>query len=139
MLYLYFSTFLGTWWVTVEARHFNRIVSILMNYVKFLFKLNPTPSESYLSALYLLKIFCELNNHSNIVPYEKFYLNGLSEKVNVQQDYLEYYALTRHTRIIVTAPKTVFKWSEYPFLFNGEAKCHILNVNSALKKHVSMI
>ncbi|CAD5210158.1 unnamed protein product [Bursaphelenchus xylophilus] len=131
---------LRTWWLTFETRHFNRVVSCLVGFIQFFFRRNPTPSPKYLPALRVLDQLCQVNKISNRVPYEKFYLNELMGKVNVHQDYVDYYVSKYPERFPRSQNKqnVLFYWSQYPFLMNAEAKSAILEADSMLKMHLSV-
>lgn len=121
----------------LETRHFNRIVQFLMNYVEFLFNKDHRNHEQFLPVLSILSELSQVNKASNRIPFEKFYLNSLAKKVDVRQDYMESY-VAKHPEQFSTQGKKAEGgfWSNYPFLFNAEAKVAILEADSGLRMQV---
>jgi hypothetical protein len=79
---------LRMWWRLIETRHFNRIVQCLMKYLEFAFNKNHRNYDALKPLLDTLNELCQLNKETNKIPYNKFYLNELSSKVNIRQDYI---------------------------------------------------
>ncbi|KAI6173263.1 putative E3 ubiquitin-protein ligase HERC4 [Aphelenchoides besseyi] len=136
----HFGHILRTWWLILESRHMNRFVQFLMNYVEYRFNKNHTNHAAFVPALNVLKELCHVNRISNRIPYDKFYLNCLSEKVQIHQDYIENFVLMHpdeFARFGQPMPRPGFRWSQYPFLMNAEAKSAILEADSMIRmRHV---
>jgi E3 ubiquitin-protein ligase HERC4 len=125
------------WMRLLETRHFNRIVQFLMNCVEFLFNKDHRNHEKFLPALNILNELSQVNKTSNRIPFEKFYLNSLGKKVDVRQDYMESYAAKHPEQFSNQGRKADGGfWSNYPFLFNAEAKVAILEADSVLRMQV---
>ncbi|KAI6205111.1 putative E3 ubiquitin-protein ligase HERC4 [Aphelenchoides besseyi] len=69
----------------------------LMNYVEYQFNKNHTNHATFVPVLNVLNELCQVNRISNRIPYDKFYLNCLSGKVQIHQDYIENFVLMHPT------------------------------------------
>ncbi|KAI6232114.1 putative E3 ubiquitin-protein ligase HERC4 [Aphelenchoides besseyi] len=137
----HFGHILRTWWLILESRHMNRFVQFLMNYVEYQFNKNHTNHATFVPVLNVLNELCQVNRISNRIPYDKFYLNCLSGKVQIHQDYIENFVLmhpTEFARFGQPMPRPGFRWSQYPFLMNAEAKSAILEADSMIRMRLAV-
>ncbi|KAI6183009.1 hypothetical protein M3Y97_00441600 [Aphelenchoides bicaudatus] len=136
----YYGHVIRTWWGLFETRHFNRIVSVLMNYLEFVFNRNHRDIDVLKPLLSILQELCQKNKETNKVPYNKFYLNNLNDKVNVRQEYINSVILKHPDKFAVPRGQRIERsfWCDYPFLLNAEAKAAILEADSGLRMQLAV-
>uniref|UniRef100_A0A914DW21 HECT domain-containing protein n=1 Tax=Acrobeloides nanus TaxID=290746 RepID=A0A914DW21_9BILA len=127
------------WWSQLAIRHFNRIVQSFMSGLELLYKKNSEQHHYFRPILDMLQILNKINRTANKISYDHFYLNCLSENMEmVQKDYA-YWFLKQHPEVLAAPiPYSDFYWSEYPFVMNATAKAAILEVDSQLKMQIKM-
>uniref|UniRef100_A0A1I7XGZ0 SAM_MT_RSMB_NOP domain-containing protein n=1 Tax=Heterorhabditis bacteriophora TaxID=37862 RepID=A0A1I7XGZ0_HETBA len=106
------------WWLGLQVRHFNRIVTAMLSAVRCLVLDKVDPSECLVT---------------NKIPLENFYIHELNNNYNLKQDYAHWASASN--QIKQNAPF----WSSYPFLMNGAAKGELLHVEALISMHTSNI
>ncbi|CAJ0961459.1 unnamed protein product, partial [Mesorhabditis belari] len=120
---------LEKWWKLVPVRHFNRIVSGLVAAVSKSLERNPDITRN-LPLLEVLTRLNKLNSSINKIPFESFYVDILSEKVDLKMDYCRWTAYNQQGR------SGEHFWSDFPFILNGPAKGDLLHVDASLRQQV---
>ncbi|KAK7003641.1 E3 ubiquitin-protein ligase HERC4 [Biomphalaria glabrata] len=131
-----------SWWCLNKASHFERLILIYKNCIKYLLKLPPTTNSSEACkrqtainlSMEMLKLLNEINDENQIIPYQMFYIPELKEVINIKEDYINLTLRTIHQNLlwgVAIQPGLCF--SKYPFLFDVAAKCLLLQTDAALQ------
>ncbi|XP_005105124.1 probable E3 ubiquitin-protein ligase HERC4 isoform X1 [Aplysia californica] len=133
---------LYSWWPSNQPSFFNRLVVIYKGCIEYLLQLpdttNPLEVSRRQSGLFscmemLQKLYAVNEENHQIIPYHKFYVPELKERVNIREDYISWVQHThRRTQVGGFAVQGLY-FCNYPFLFDGAAKSVLLQTDAALQ------
>ncbi|XP_060594475.1 probable E3 ubiquitin-protein ligase HERC4 isoform X2 [Ruditapes philippinarum] len=133
------SRVLDLWWGSFTSPFFLRLVYIFKETVIYILQL-PDPQqlqemETRFKALFIsLEVLKKLNNvneqNGQIIPYNKFYINDLKDKVNLKGDYVNWVQTQSHVKF---APGQRLLFCNYPFTFDAAAKSLLLQTDALLQ------
>ncbi|XP_053384737.1 probable E3 ubiquitin-protein ligase HERC4 isoform X2 [Mercenaria mercenaria] len=133
------SRVLDLWWGSFTSPFFLRVVYVFKETVIYILQL-PDPQqlkemETRYQALFIsLEVLKKLNivNEQNgqIIPYNKFYINDLKDKVNLKGDYVNW-VQTQNQAKYTTGQRLLF--CNYPFTFDAAAKSLLLQTDALLQ------
>lgn len=130
------AKFLGQWWGKLKPSCFNRLVLIYKQCIEFLLQLPDTDIEMEVTkrqhglyiSLEMLKRLNTVNEDNNqLVPYHRFYIPLLKDKVNIRNDYVSW--VQSQTRQQLQG----IHFCSYPFLFDAAAKSILLQTDATLQ------
>lgn len=128
---------LNKWWSLLTEAQFEDLVTIFKECVVFvLSRLMPTKqNHGHLKlALDVLTRLNTVNKESGgLVSYEHFYIPDVTDKVDVQLDYIQWIQTGRQQQ---RTNKVYF--CDYPFVFNAQAKTLILQTDSHIQMQQAM-
>uniref|UniRef100_A0A0B7B2U7 HECT domain-containing protein n=1 Tax=Arion vulgaris TaxID=1028688 RepID=A0A0B7B2U7_9EUPU len=123
------------WWPSNQPSFFNRLVVIYKQCIEYLLNLPDTTNplevnkrqSSLFTSMEILQKLNQVNEMNNqIIPYYKFYVPELKDKVNIREDYISWVQRTQHR-------SQGLYFCNYPFLFDGAAKSVLLQTDAALQ------
>uniref|UniRef100_A0A0B7B3C0 HECT domain-containing protein n=2 Tax=Arion vulgaris TaxID=1028688 RepID=A0A0B7B3C0_9EUPU len=126
---------LDSWWTSNQPTFFNRLVVIYKQCIEYLLNLPDTTNplevnkrqSSLFTSMEILQKLNQVNEMNNqIIPYYKFYVPELKDKVNIREDYISWVQRTQHR-------SQGLYFCNYPFLFDGAAKSVLLQTDAALQ------
>ncbi|KAI0988858.1 hypothetical protein GJ496_004425 [Pomphorhynchus laevis] len=135
------SNVIDQWYDQGHTTFFDRALQIFKPLVMYILRLPQSSDQdeiykyrmmlrSTLDFLGRLHRIC--NSSSNeIASYDAFYIPELSQIIDVQYDYLEW--IGRGGTLQPSGPIT---FCDYPFVFDGVAKCRLLQIDARLKRQV---
>ncbi|XP_046382187.1 probable E3 ubiquitin-protein ligase HERC4 isoform X2 [Haliotis rufescens] len=135
------SKVLDLWWSALQETYFHRIVSVYKQCVQYILQLpdttNPHESEKRGKGLYVsLEILKKLNvvNEQNgqIIPYHKFYVGELKDKINIKADYVSWVQQNSRLR------QQGLHFCNYPFLFDAAAKSMLLQTDAMMQMQTAI-
>ncbi|XP_059174881.1 probable E3 ubiquitin-protein ligase HERC4, partial [Physella acuta] len=125
------------WWPSNQPSFFNRLIVIYKSCIEYLLQLPDTSNQLEVTTrqqglYYSMEMLKKLNlvNEANhqIIPYHKFYVPELKDKVNIRDDYISWCTVQQSNQ----RTKGLY-FCSYPFLFDGAAKSHLLQTDAALQ------
>lgn len=124
------------WWSLLTEAQFEDLLTIFKECVVFvLSRLMPT-KQNHGHLKLALDVLAKLNTvnkeSGGLVSYEHFYIPDVTDKVDVQLDYIQWIQTTRPQR----TNKVYF--CDYPFVFNAQAKTLILQTDSHIQMQQAM-
>lgn len=134
------AKFLSQWWAKLKPSSFNHLILIYKQCIEFLLQLPDTKNELEVSkrqhglhiSLEMLKRLNTVNEESGqIVPYHRFYIPLLKDRINIRNDYVSWVQQSR-TR------QQGLHFCSYPFLFDAAAKSILLQTDATLQMQNAM-
>ncbi|XP_025109436.1 probable E3 ubiquitin-protein ligase HERC4 isoform X2 [Pomacea canaliculata] len=131
------AKFLGQWWAKLQPSYFNHLVMMYKQCIEFLLQLPDTDNDmevmkrqqALFVALEVLKNLNTVNEDNNqVIPYHKFYVPELKDRINLRKDYLKW---LEHTQL--QNQSGGFQFCSYPFLFDAAAKSILLQTDATLQ------
>ncbi|CAL1530118.1 unnamed protein product [Lymnaea stagnalis] len=131
-----------TWWSINQPSFFNRLIVIYKSCIEYLLQLpdttNPLEVSKRQDGLYVsMEMLQKLNQvnetYNQIIPYHKFYVPELKDKVNIRDDYISWVQRTNHRSQVGGVTVQGLYFCNYPFLFDGAAKSVLLQTDAALQ------
>ncbi|KAL4239292.1 putative E3 ubiquitin-protein ligase herc4 [Mactra antiquata] len=138
------SRVLDLWWGTLAPNFFLRMVYVFKETVIYLLQLpapqNPKEVETRLKATHVsLEILKKLNhvneNNGQIVPYNKFYINDMTDRVNLRNDYIQWIQVQSQQKY---SPGHQLLFCSYPFTFDAAAKSLLLQTDAMMQMQTAM-
>ncbi|KAI8797509.1 E3 ubiquitin-protein ligase HERC4 isoform X1 [Biomphalaria glabrata] len=133
----------NSWWQINQPSFFNRLIVIYKSCIEFLLQLPDTTNhlevskrqEGLFISMEMLRKLNEVNEaHNQIIPYHKFYVPELKDRVNIRDDYISWVQRTnRLSQVGGVTIQTGLYFCNYPFLFDGAAKSVLLQTDAALQ------
>lgn len=130
------SDVLNKWWCLFTAAQFEDILTIFKECVVYILthQMQTKKNHGYLKLA--LDILARLNTVNKecggLVSYENFYIPEVTDKVDVQLDYIQWIQGSSEDR----SNKVYF--CHYPFVFNAQAKTLILQTDSHIQMQQAM-
>ncbi|BFZ17845.1 hypothetical protein BsWGS_20882 [Bradybaena similaris] len=130
------------WWPSNQPSFFNRLVVIYKQCIEYLLQLPDTtnPLEvnkrhaGLFTSMEMLQKLNQVNEANNqIIPYHKFYVPELKDKVNIRADYISWVQRTHNRSQVGKVAVQGLYFCNYPFLFDGAAKSALLQTDAALQ------
>lgn len=131
------SKVIDIWWSKLKSREFSRLVKIYKQYVVFiLHQPNATNDFEVLMrqrglfvSMELLKKLNVINENNNqIIPYHKFYISELKDKVDIRADYINWIQQTKYQQ-----GGGMLSFCNYPFVFDAPAKTMLLHTDAVMQ------
>lgn len=128
---------LNKWWSLLTEAQFEDLLTIFKECVVFvLSRLMPT-KQNHGHLKLALDVLAKLNTvnkeSGGLVSYEHFYIPDVTDKVDVQLDYIQWIQTGRQQQ---RTNKVYF--CDYPFVFNAQAKTLILQTDSHIQMQQAM-
>lgn len=133
------SRVLDLWWGSLPSSFFLRVLYVFKETVIYILQLpdtqNPREMGTRYQALYIsLEVLKKLNsvneNNGQIVPYNKFYVNDLKDKVNLKGDYVQWVQQQVQAHF---SPGQKLLFCNYPFTFDAAAKSLLLQTDALMQ------
>ncbi|XP_070185594.1 probable E3 ubiquitin-protein ligase HERC4 isoform X2 [Littorina saxatilis] len=141
------AKFLCQWWGKMKPSCFNRLVRIYKQVIEFLLRLGDTDNALEVSkrqrglyvSLELLKKLNTVNEDNNqLVPYHRFYIPELKERVNIRNDYISWVQQTQQAQQFGNLFSQGLHFCSYPFLFDAGTKSILLQTDATLQMRNAM-
>ncbi|KAH9513169.1 putative E3 ubiquitin-protein ligase herc4 [Bulinus truncatus] len=133
----------NSWWQLNQPSFFNKLIVIYKSCIEYLLQLPDTNNhlevvkrqEGLFISMEMLQKLNEVNEaHNQIIPYHKFYVPELKDKVNIRDDYISWVQRTnRRSQVGGVTIQAGLYFCNYPFLFDGAAKSVLLQTDAALQ------
>ncbi|KAL3877452.1 hypothetical protein ACJMK2_035156 [Sinanodonta woodiana] len=136
------SKVLEMWWGGLSSSYFLKIVYVYKETVVYILQLPDPQNMKELEVRYralhvLLEVLKRLNNvnelKGQIVPYHKFYISLLKDKVNIKGDYIMWVQQNRGSS---NQARLIF--CNYPFTFDAAAKSLLLQTDALLQMQTAI-
>jgi E3 ubiquitin-protein ligase HERC4 len=146
---------LDYWWSRINKQYFRKLIKIYKKSVEELLSIQDKENlrnsdqsnqnqkqnlqidlqlhENLSLCLNLLSLLHKVNQKSGKISYKEFYIEGISDKFDVKQDYIHW--LISKTQQLNRNPsqKTLYL-CDYPFIFDPPAKTLILSTDSFIQQ-----
>uniref|UniRef100_A0A0N4ZYG9 HECT domain-containing protein n=1 Tax=Parastrongyloides trichosuri TaxID=131310 RepID=A0A0N4ZYG9_PARTI len=120
---------LMSWWSQVQARHFRRLIHVIISAISFcLIKNDKKYVHSIPQMLGVLNLLRQVNEKIPKVPIEKFYINDLTDFVDIKRDFINFITGTGQP------VNGHFFWTQFPFVMNALAKSELLQLESEFSR-----
>ncbi|CAH1793710.1 unnamed protein product, partial [Owenia fusiformis] len=129
------------WWGTLEPTYFNRLVKIYKQCVMFMLNCPPSNNDFEIYARqkglevcmeFLKKLNTVNDNNGQIVPYDRFYIPELVDKVHIRQDYINWIQQRQNNQT------GTLSFCNYPFVFDASAKTLLLQTDAEMQMQFAM-
>lgn len=112
------------WWAKHPGSFLLRIIKAFKLCCEYGMKDFPNLGSECVTSLHVLKLVNEVNNAAGgIVPFDKFYIPCIQQKINIQHDYQNF----------IRSQGTQFCFTQFMFVFDVKAKARILETDAHLK------
>ncbi|CAG5132688.1 unnamed protein product, partial [Candidula unifasciata] len=131
-----------SWWPSNGSSFFSRLVLIYKQCVEHLLQLTETTNlfevnkrqVGLVTCLDMLQKLSQVNEDNNqMIPYNKFYVSDIQERVNIRADYINWVQKTTNRIKVGGVMIQGLYFCNYPFLFDGAAKSVILQTDATLQ------
>ncbi|CAN7938426.1 unnamed protein product [Ixodes hexagonus] len=130
------AAILEKWWSLLREPQFEDLVGIFKECIIYVLGRESPTKQNHGHLKLALDVLAKLNvvnrEAAGLVPYEHFYIPAVTEKVDVQLDYIQWIQTSRMQR----TNKVYF--CDYPFVFNAQAKTLILQTDSHIQMQQAM-
>lgn len=127
---------LSKWWSLLTQAQFEDLLAIFKECVVYILSRPMQTKKNHGHLKLALDVLAKLNTVNKecggLVSYEHFYISDVTDKVDVQLDYIQWIQTSREDR----SHKVYF--CDYPFVFNAQAKTLILQTDSHLQMQQAM-
>ncbi|KAL5017995.1 hypothetical protein ScPMuIL_003717 [Solemya velum] len=134
------SKVLDYWLASIKPHYFSRIVYIYKQCIAYVLQLpsanSPREYEKRMAVLFIsMQILKKMNGvnegNSQIIPYHKFYVAEIQDKIDLRRDYISWVTKQKFTDL-------PFSLCDYPFLFDAVAKSVLLNTDASLQMRTAV-
>ncbi|XP_064458774.1 probable E3 ubiquitin-protein ligase HERC4 isoform X2 [Ornithodoros turicata] len=130
------QTILSKWWSLLAEAQFEDLISVFKGCIIFVLQQDLPTKQNHGHLKLALDVLAKLSTvnreYGGIVPYEHFYIPAVTEKVDVQLDYIQWVQSSRTQR------NNKVYFCDYPFVFNAQAKTIILQTDSHIQMQQAM-
>lgn len=130
------ATILERWWSLLGEAQFEDLIGIFKECIIYVLGRETPTKQNHGHLKLALDVLLKLNHVNrdigSLVSYEHFYIPAVTEKVDVQLDYIQWIQTSRVQR----TNKVYF--CDYPFVFNAQAKTLILQTDSHIQMQQAM-
>lgn len=134
---------LDLWWATYPSTFFGRLIFIFKQAILHILDL-PKPQfdreqvvsreRNLRTAMEVLKKLNSVNDtNGQIVPYTKFYIPELIDKIEIQTDYIHWVQ-----QALANKRESQLAFCNYPFLFDGASKSLLLQTDAMLQMRLAI-
>lgn len=124
------------WWSLLNESQFEDLISVFKESIIYVLSQDLPSKQNHSHLKMALDVLAKLNTvnreSGGIVSYEHFYIPAVTEKVDVQLDYIQWIQSSRTQR------NNKVYFCDYPFVFNAQAKTVILQTDSHIQMQQAM-
>ncbi|XP_064600028.1 probable E3 ubiquitin-protein ligase HERC4 isoform X2 [Liolophura sinensis] len=130
------SKIIDLWWSSQKAEEINRLVYIYKQVVVYILNLpSPTDQNDVMgrqrclhTSMEVLKKLNSVNEmNGQIIPYHRFYIAELTEKVNIKADYVNW------VQVNSSSNPGLLSFCNYAFVFDAKAKTMLLQTDAVMQ------
>ncbi|PIK41851.1 putative E3 ubiquitin-protein ligase HERC4 [Apostichopus japonicus] len=132
---------LMAWWSRCQPRHFRRVVKVYQRCIVEQLKTKAERNEDdFIVAMQVLQQLNTVNNDNHeIIPFNFFYINELSDLLDLREHFIIWFQKTRGQDAF--SPQLVLKpftFCDFPFVFDVLTKSHMLHVDALIQMQLAM-